>query len=117
MMRLALSLGCTVKELSEKIDSRELTEWMVYYSMEPWGSQIEGYRDALSCATVANAGLFSCAPKVLKTNPFKPKDFLVTPSISQEEQDKNTRDSAFIKQKHIMDKNMIIHNKNIRKSK
>jgi hypothetical protein len=104
-----LSLGCTIKELSEKLDSRELTEWMVYYSMEPWGSQIEGYRDALSCATVANAGLFSSAPKLLKTKPFHPSDFLVKSAA-------NMKQEVWQQQKLTMENNMNQHNTKLEKA-
>lgn len=79
-------MGCTVKDLSNRLDSRELTEWMVYYSLEPWGSNVEGYRDALTCATVANAGLFASAPSLLKKKQFHPKDFLITASRSKPSQ-------------------------------
>ena len=30
-------MGCTVAELLERIDSRELTEWMAYARLEPFG--------------------------------------------------------------------------------
>jgi len=110
MFRLALSLGCTVKELSDRIDSRELTEWIVYYSIEPFGNSVEGYRDALTCATIANAGLLSSAPKLLKTKPFHPKDFMVGGR-------KDTQTQTWEQQRLLMDKNMITHNTCLRNKK
>lgn len=103
MFRLALAMGRTVKELSTSMDARELTEWMIYYSLEPWGSSVEGYRDALTCATIANAGLFSSAPKLLKKNPFHPKDFMVGAS-------KDTHKQTWEEQKRVMDMNMTNQN-------
>lgn len=44
----------TVRELLARIDSRELTEWMAFYSLEPWGSQIDDDRAGVIAATVAN---------------------------------------------------------------
>jgi len=110
MFRLALSLGCTVKELSERIDSRELTEWIAYYSIEPFGNSVESYRDALTCATIANAGLLSSAPKLLKTKPFHPKDFMVGGK-------KDTKKQTWEQQRLLMDKNMITHNTCLRNKK
>lgn len=106
MFRLALAFGCTVKELSEKINSRELTEWMAYYSIEPWGSIVEGYRDALTCATIANSGLLQASPKTLKKKPFHPEDFLLN---------KKKPKQTLQQQKLIMERNMIAHNNTRRK--
>ena len=91
-----------MEELSERMDSRELTEWMAYYALEPWGSTVDGYRQALTCATVANAGLMQAAPKTLKKNPFHPKDFLLSTS--------SKRSQTIEEQKSIMERNMIAHN-------
>jgi hypothetical protein len=33
-MRLARELGMTVREMLNRIDSRELSEWMAYYMLE-----------------------------------------------------------------------------------
>lgn len=86
---------------------------MMYYSIEPWGSQVEGYRDALSCATVANAGLFTSAPKLLKSNPFQPKDFLVQPTgASKQPAEKKTNNFNLLKLN--MENNMFTHNKGLR---
>jgi hypothetical protein len=37
MFRLALSLGCTVQELGERLSSAELAEWQAFYLIEPFG--------------------------------------------------------------------------------
>jgi len=44
----------TVGELLSRISSRELTEWMAFYRLEPWGAEVDDQRAALVAATVAN---------------------------------------------------------------
>lgn len=54
MFRLALALGCTVRELGERLDAAELTEWLAFYALEPWGTHPADVRAALVAATIAN---------------------------------------------------------------
>lgn len=75
MHRLALSLGCTVAELGNRMSSRELTEWIAYYDYEPWGSYIDGYRHAVTASAAVNAGLMTANPKMLRDKAFKPEQF------------------------------------------
>lgn len=37
------------------MDEEEFYEWAAYYNIEPWGSIIDGYRNASITFTVANA--------------------------------------------------------------
>lgn len=103
MFRLALSLGTTLRELEAKMDSRELSEWMAYYSLEPWGSPTDDYQNSLLCATVANAGLLVSSPKALRQNPFHPKDFMIRST-------QKSKSSSWQESKAIMESNMIRHN-------
>ena len=41
-------------ELLARISSRELTEWMAYYALEPFGEVQDEYRAALVASMVAN---------------------------------------------------------------
>jgi hypothetical protein len=45
----------TVKELLGRVDSRELSEWMAFYSLDPWGEQRADLRHGISCALFAAA--------------------------------------------------------------
>jgi hypothetical protein len=45
----------TVKELLGRVDSRELSEWMAFYSLDPWGDQRADLRHGISCALFASA--------------------------------------------------------------
>jgi hypothetical protein len=49
-----LQFGCTVGELLDRISSRELTEWMAFDSLEPFGSQAGYLGHAITSMTVAN---------------------------------------------------------------
>lgn len=53
--RLALALGCTVRQLLASIDSQELTHWLAYYRLEPWGEWRSDARAATICSVIANA--------------------------------------------------------------
>lgn len=45
----------TVRELLDRIDSREMSEWMAYYRIEPFGEMRADLRQQSICATIANA--------------------------------------------------------------
>lgn len=65
-------MGCTVRELFERIDSREFSEWMAYAEIEPFGEERADLRSGIIAATVANANR---NPKK-RRRPFKPIDFV-----------------------------------------
>ncbi len=50
-----MHLGLSVRETQQRISSREFTEWVAFYELEPWGYEVDNYRAGLICATVANA--------------------------------------------------------------
>ena len=55
----------------------EFLEWMAYYEIEPWGSQVDGVRAAVNTSAVYNAALLLANPKKFKSSQCKPEDFLV----------------------------------------
>ena len=57
----------TVRELENRLSSQELSEWMAYFSIEPFGSAREDYRAGLVAATVANC---AGSKKVLQPTDF-----------------------------------------------
>lgn len=69
LFRLALVLGRTVAELEETLSSRELSEWIAFYAMEPFGEQRADLRSAIIAATVANCHRVSGTA-------FQPADFM-----------------------------------------
>lgn len=77
LFKLALKLGRSVEELKATMPFKELVQWISFYELEPWGSEIEGIRHAVTAASSANAGLMMAAPKQLSKRPYKPKDFYV----------------------------------------
>lgn len=68
----------TVRELLQRIDSYELSEWMAYYSLEPFGQDRGDIGPAIVAATVANAN------RVPDTPPYDLKDFLPTFELEPE---------------------------------
>lgn len=62
----------TVRELLARIDSRELSEWMAYYQLEPWGTETEDLRTGLVTSAIYNVNR---DPKKNR-RPFSPEDFV-----------------------------------------
>jgi hypothetical protein len=62
----------TVAELLSRTTSRELSEWMVYYELEPFGEERGDLRAGIVASTVANVNR---DPKKQK-KPYSPQDFL-----------------------------------------
>lgn len=70
MFRLALALGLPVREMLASMGSDELTEWMAYYQLEPFGDYRADYRSGVVASTFANAH------RAKDANPFRPEDFM-----------------------------------------
>ena len=69
--RLSLALGCLHPDyLLAHITSRQLTEWMLFYEAEPWGSDMDFLRSGIVASTIANCHRDSRKPA------FKPSDFM-----------------------------------------
>jgi len=65
----------TVKELLERMDSRELCEWMAFYDIAPFGEERADIRQAITSCTIANAW---------SKQKHKVKDFIPTFTKPQE---------------------------------
>src|SRR5690554_1412819 len=61
-----------VCELLRRMSSRELTEWMAFFSLEPWGAEVEDWRAGLIASTIAN----SYRDPKRRRKPYEPKDFM-----------------------------------------
>ncbi|MCP5018060.1 MAG: DUF4035 domain-containing protein [Ketobacter sp.] len=53
--KLALALGRTVQELDQTLTSTELTYWIAYDHLYPFGSARDNIHAAMIAATIANA--------------------------------------------------------------
>jgi len=62
----------TVRDLLSRIDSKELTEWMAWYSVEPFGEARADLRSAIVACVIHNT---QCTKKsqMKKVNDFMPK--------------------------------------------
>lgn len=62
----------TVGEMLTRMSSRELSEWMAYATLEPFGEERADLRAGIIASTIANANR---DPKH-KPKPFAPSDFM-----------------------------------------
>jgi len=60
----------TVRDLLSRIDSRELSEWQAFFSIEPMPEQRSDYRSGVIASVIANTN------RGKNTKPFEPKDFI-----------------------------------------
>lgn len=58
----------TVRELLGRVDSRELTEWVAFHNLHPWGEERADLRAGIVASTVANCHSTK--------GTFKPSDFM-----------------------------------------
>lgn len=72
----------TVREMLSRMDSYELTEWMVEYGMSPWGELRDDHRTALQTAHLMDVH----RDRKKRVQPFQAKDFLLTFKEQEEEQ-------------------------------
>ncbi|HYF81161.1 MAG TPA: DUF4035 domain-containing protein [Symbiobacteriaceae bacterium] len=59
-------------QLLSEVSSAELSEWMTYYQLEPWGTGSEDLRAGIISSTIANANR---DPKQ-RQQPYAPGDFI-----------------------------------------
>lgn len=72
-----MKLGCTVQELLNRISSKELSEWVAYNTIEPFGSRSEYIGSAIVASTIANKD------RGKNTRPAEVEDFI--PSFGPKE--------------------------------
>ena len=63
----------TVRQLLDRIDSKELAEWIAYNNIEPFGPERADLRAAMVCTTAANCARTSKKQKAFKISDFMPK--------------------------------------------
>jgi hypothetical protein len=66
-------MGCSVRELLARFDSMELSEWIAFSYIEPFGDERADYRQALTTCVLANSN----RDVKKKPTPFKPEDFMI----------------------------------------
>lgn len=59
-----------MRELLLRLDSRELTEWMAFWQLDPWGDSRADLRAGVIASTIANVH------RGADTRPYKPMDFM-----------------------------------------
>jgi hypothetical protein len=61
-----------VAELGRRLSAAELTEWMAFYHLEPWGGERSDLQAGIIASTVANVNRDSKK----KPEPYRPQDFI-----------------------------------------
>ena len=78
-----------VRELLQRIGSDEITKWMAFYQMEPFGDMRADLRSGVIASTFANAN------RTKHTRPFTPEDFM--PFVDRPEPiDEARKNAAFL---------------------
>jgi hypothetical protein len=55
LFRLALQAGeLNLRKVAEQLTSRELTDWLAYWSLEPWGEERADFRSGILAAAMSN---------------------------------------------------------------
>ncbi|HWV23262.1 MAG TPA: hypothetical protein VNZ58_03655 [Thermomicrobiales bacterium] len=74
----------TVAELLDRMSSREFSEWMAYYELEPFGEERADFRQALTTSAVVN----SVQAQTKHPKWSKPADFMPFRHESKQEPNK-----------------------------
>lgn len=61
-----------MEQLLSEISSAELTEWMTYYQLEPWGTGPDDLRAGILASTIANVN----RDEKRRPQPYEPGDFI-----------------------------------------
>ncbi len=78
MFKLARELHRTVGQLSEELSEREFQEWMVVYSIEPFGDERADLRAGIVASTVVNVN------RGKRGHRAKPTDFMPYRTAAEE---------------------------------
>ena len=65
-------MGKSVRQLLAEMTSDELTEWMAYYKIEPFGEMVADQRHGIATSVLAN---INRDPKQ-RRDPYKARDFI-----------------------------------------
>ena len=71
----------TVRELLARIDSKELSEWMAYYEVNPFGSVRDDLQAGIIASTIANVN------RGKNDKSFTPSDFMPYMDKPQQSED------------------------------
>lgn len=65
-----MALGMTVRDMLTRMDAKEMTDWIAFWNMEPWGDERSDFRSGVIASTVANV-------MSSKGRSFTPQDFML----------------------------------------
>jgi hypothetical protein len=97
---LALQLGRTVEELDETISSAELTQWMAYAGIEPFGYPMDNYRMGVPAAAIVGSIQNTIPVEKGKRRPKPPKASDFYPSQPKAELQLTPEQKEHLRKKH-----------------
>jgi hypothetical protein len=72
-MRLALALGCTLDDLSQRMTGAEFGLWLAYYERDPFGDARGDLQAGIVAAAVAN---YAGKTRSAGSGPASPAEFM-----------------------------------------
>jgi hypothetical protein len=85
----------SVKRCMQEVDSREFSEWLAYWHLEPWGEGRADLRTGILTSTLANIH------RSRETRPFTPSDFM--PTFDRDGSAEEDRDAAILQQQQMLE--------------
>ena len=76
-------MGCSVEEIGKRISSKEMTEWIAFFKLEPFGGHADDARFARLQCLLANIHRDPKKSRVFRPNQFMP-DYERRAKTSQE---------------------------------
>ena len=83
-------MGIPIKRLLKEIDSRDITDYIAYYQIEPFGTEQDFLQAGIVASTVANVN------RGKNTQPFKPQDFVPSSFKAKIVKKQSAEDMKFI---------------------
>lgn len=83
-------MGIPIKRLLREIDSRDITDYLAYYQIEPFGTEQDYIQAGIVASTIANVN------RSKNTQPFKPYDFVPSSFKSKIHKKQSAEDIKFI---------------------
>lgn len=83
-------MGIPIKRLLKEIDSKDITDYIAYYQIEPFGTEQDYIQAGIIASTIANVN------RGKNTQPFKPHDFVPSSFKAKIAKKQSAEDMKFI---------------------
>lgn len=83
-------MGIPIKRLLKEVDSKDITDYIAYYQIEPFGVEQDFLQSGIVASTIANVN------RGKNTQPFKPSDFVPSSFKAKISKKQSAEDIKFI---------------------